>query len=59
MGRILHRTEDAKANEKFVLPAKAGIQVRSSFKCKQHLDFGMRRNDGNESELSQRQFQIV
>jgi len=37
---------------KFVMPAKAGIQVRFRFKFQNRLDSGFRRNDGNKSRLS-------
>jgi hypothetical protein len=39
------------ANSRFVMPAKAGIQIRIWFSFKRNLDTGLRRYDGNTSRL--------
>jgi hypothetical protein len=39
------------AGSKFVMPANAGIQVRFRFEFQKRLYSGLRRNDGNMSQL--------
>jgi hypothetical protein len=43
------------AKGRFVMPAKAGIHLRSFWKGKENLDSGLRRNDDPEKSTSSRQ----
>ena len=46
------------AKREFVMPAQAGIHLRSRCKAKENLDSGLRRNDGKKSRLPVDTFRI-